>query len=269
MQRVVMLILGLFSLILAGCMSPAAPAPPAPTAPVTLHLTTGLRVQALVNAWTSADINHVRLTVYRGGTLVAGAGRTVTQAQLASPLTLRNLRINTSYEVRAEAYRDAGATQLISDSTTSRATFTTPALATSGGVATISTAPLAVSLPVRLVNKTYVGKGTYTISVQSNFNGKNTLTHVRVRLVRVDPTTGAETALGSRTFTIAEVLLGQSYAISNMRFNTTYRLYGDGLASDGTVASTDSKSNVTFTTPALASGSVEDTVALQTVPVIK
>jgi hypothetical protein len=68
-----------------------------------------------VNELTSADINHlvVTLKLKTGGTSKGTVD--VPKADLAKSITLGNLAHNTTYTVLAEAYRSAGTTDKISD----------------------------------------------------------------------------------------------------------------------------------------------------------
>ena len=264
MQRSLMLIWGLLSLLMVGCAIPGAPQAPG-EAPVTVQLAMGgYRLQALVSAYSQADVDRVELSVYRDGTPVPEATTSVAREALASPITLSNLRMATLYEIRAAAYRG---TELISDPEGSRAQFTTPAHYQVSGVDAIDTAPLAVSLPLKLRDRQFAGQGGYVLAIANNFKGKNALAQVRVRLARLGA--GGEAVLGERTFPLADVDAGQTFPLGNLKLNTAYRLYADGLAADGTIVSSAAASQITFNTPPVTNGTVEDTVPLQTLPVAR
>ncbi|MFP5502370.1 MAG: hypothetical protein ACLGIN_07755, partial [Candidatus Sericytochromatia bacterium] len=97
--------------------------------------------------------------------------------------------------------------------------------------------------------------------------GKNALTQVRVRLARLGA--GGEATLGERTFPLEAVEAGQTFPLGNLKLNTTYRLYAEGLGTDGTIVSSPGASQITFTTPPVTSGTVEDTLPLQTLPLAR
>ena len=264
MQRTLMLIWGLLSLLMVGCALPGAPQAPG-EAPVTVQLAMGgYRLQALVSAYSQADVDRVELSVYRDGTPVPEATTSVAREAIASPITLKNLRMATRYEIRAAAYQG---TALISVAEQSRAQFTTPARYQVGGIDAVDTAPLAVSLPLKLRDRPFAGQGSYVLAIAKNFQGKNALSQVRVRLARLG--TSGETVLGERTFPLAAVDAGQTFPLGNLKLNTAYRLYADGFAADGTIVSSPGASLVDFTTPPVTDGSVEDTVPLQTLPLTR
>lgn len=126
----------------------------------------GYRLTALT-AWAKADIHHVTLTLLKDdgtGTFAAtGATKTVAGADLASAVNLGNLKMASRYKLSARAYADAAGTQAIDnvDETGSDAdcsvVFTTPSLVSAGTGDNIDDATKAVTIPVRLEDKTFAG----------------------------------------------------------------------------------------------------------------
>lgn len=120
----------------------------------------GYRVQALT-AWNLADIDHVKLTLTRGGTAVST--KTIARADLDKPVTLSNLKMASSYKVVAQAFADAGEANAIdntaeagSDAANS-VTFTTPSLVASASGDNVDDAARTITIPVMLKNKTFAG----------------------------------------------------------------------------------------------------------------
>lgn len=268
MQRLAMLVAGLFLLLaLAGCHAPTAPASTG-SVPVALRVSLAtFQLQAVQNGYRASDITELRLRVLRGATVVHTL--TLPPAELSRSLTLRNLRLATTYRVEAEAY--AGAT-LISDPAGSRTTFTTPAIARVAGIDTVENA-MAIAIPLKLADRAVPGKGGFTCTISGNFNGTpRALVTVGVRLMRVSGTT--ETLAYERTLAIAEINAGQVLPMLNLRPGTTYKLYAAGFNSLGELVTDPARSQSTpFTTPAVVTGatgaSVEDTTPTQTLPLVR
>lgn len=166
--------------LLAAFLTLGCQAPIPAEAPVQVQLQLRpYRVQALVSAPTAADVDHIKLAVYRDGVAVPGATRTVSSAAFSEPFALSHLRMGTAYEIRATAYADAAETRPLSDPALSRAAFSTPGLAVVSGVATIETAPIAVAVPVKLVDRVYSGQAEVEVTVE-----RKSLHQVRVTLWR-------------------------------------------------------------------------------------
>lgn len=261
---------------LAGCATPTAPAMTltpvakarARQSAVSVQLRVprpGYRMQALVAAYTAADIDHVALAVYRAGALVAT--RDVAAADLGGAVTVGNLRSGTAYDVVATAYADAAETTVISDATGCTTSFTTPAVATTDGVASVDDAAVAlVSLALKLKDVTFAGSASLTLSIDAGFAGADAIAQVVVRVVTVAGD-GTETEKTRTTYALAAVSAGQAIALGQLRSGTTYKVYADGLrASDGTTASDAARSCVTFTTPSAAGGSADDAIGSLVVP---
>lgn len=125
-------------LVLAGSLAACQAAPVAPppaaavTAPdaaagativVTPQIVAGgtRRLAAVVTNYTSADVNHlgVKLFTLAGGVETLVASDDVLNADLANPLTFTNLKNDTTYRIRAYAYKTAGTVDLISLDSTS------------------------------------------------------------------------------------------------------------------------------------------------------
>ncbi|HEY9722905.1 MAG TPA: NHL repeat-containing protein [Oscillatoriaceae cyanobacterium] len=146
------------ALALLGCNSPApnAPAPAASAATVTAYgylRPTGqdgrLLYMASVTPWTTADINHVVLTLRNGDSTVTTT--TVTQADLARRVSFSNLKQNTSYTLLAQAYKDASGTVEIDDAQSVAADCTTSFSTTRNPNVAIG------NIVLRLADKTYSG----------------------------------------------------------------------------------------------------------------
>lgn len=266
----------LLAAVLSGCATPSAPAmkltPVAKAAAkedaVSVQLRVpkpGYRTQAVVAAYTSADIDHVALAVYRAGALVATVD--VAAANLGNAVTLGNLRAGTAYDVVATAYADAAESTVISDATGCTTSFTTPAVGTTNGVASVDDAALTlVALALKLKDVTFAGTASLTVSIDSTFADGDTIDQVVVRVVTVAGD-GTETEKTRTTYALAAVDAGQAIALGQLRSGTTYKVYADGLrSSDGTTASDASKSCVTFTTPSAAGGSADDAIGSLVLP---
>ncbi len=121
----------------------------------------GYRVQALT-AWNLADIDHVKLTLYKGTTAVAT--KSVARAALAQPVTMTNLKMATTYKVVAQAFADVNETNAIDNTaeagadTANSVSFTTPSLVANANGDNIDDAARTVVIPVKLKNKTFAGQ---------------------------------------------------------------------------------------------------------------
>ena len=224
---------------------PAAAGPLA--ASVRLRLAAPYALQAVVNGHSVADVAQVELQVYRDGSPVSGASTTIAGASLAAPVTLRNLRAATAYEVRATAFKASGA--VISDAVASRAAFTTPAVVTTGGVATIDDATVAVPLALALAPRAVPVRLTFNVELAPPLRKKTT--HVRISVL------AGGTLVSQRLETVAEAAADQT--LTNLKLDTSYVIQTEGLSlSPETVYSADAKSSFAFTTPAAGGLSVED-----------
>ncbi len=273
-----LLIAAIIAATLAGCAAPAAPAAmkltrvaAARQAPVSVQVRVTrpatYKTQAVVAAYTSADIDHVVLAVYRAGGATAVTTLTRSAASLATIVTISNLRAGTAYEVRATAYADAAETTVISDATGCATTFTTPSVATVEGVSAVDDAAVTlVALALKLKDTTFAGSAAFTLSFDSTFADADAIDQVRVRLVAVGGD-GSETEKIRTTYDLASVNAGQTLSVGQLRSGTTYRAYADGLRSaDGTTASDPTKSTVTFTTSTVVNGQADDAVGTLTLP---
>ena len=276
-----LLLAAVFGATLAGCGAPTAPAAmkltPVAKVAAKAKAAEGVRVklqvkkpaayrtQAVVAAYTAADIDHVALAVYRAGALVTTVD--VAAAALGDAVTIGNLRAGTAYDVVATAYADAAGTAVISAATGCTTSFTTPAVTTTNGVASVDDAAITlVSLALKLQDVTFAGTASLTVSVDSTFAGADAIDQVVVRVVTV-AADGSETEKTRTTYALAAVDAGQAIALGQLRSGTTYKVYADGLRSaDGTTASDASKSCVTFTTPSAAGGSADDAIGSVVVP---
>lgn len=236
-----------------GCASaPTAPTGalvPSATATVQLRLASPYGLKSVVSGYTVADVDHVRLELYRAGTLVSGADATVPVASLGTAVTLRNLRAATRYEVRATAFADAAEATVISDVSASSATFTTPAVVTTAGIAAIDDAAVAVPVALALAKRAVGARLVFKVLPTGFIRNKST--HVRIKLL-------AGTSLVSErveTLVAAEL----SHTLTNLKLGTTYSIVTQGLTLAPEVQqSVDAASTLTFSTPAAGATSVED-----------
>lgn len=174
--------------LLTGCStsqpaSPAAMTMSEPTIDVlgTFEVTSaaGYRLMSTETAYHLGTIDHVTLTVQKldGSTYVDIPGFTakkVAQAELANALTLKNLRMASTYKISAKAYADAAETNRIDNGSAADndVTFTTPTLNVSASQVnsttgdSISTATLPVTIKVKLKDKTFAGQAQSSNGVQ-------------------------------------------------------------------------------------------------------
>jgi hypothetical protein len=159
---------------------------------------------------------------------------------------VKGLRMGTSYEVDAAAYADAAGTQLISDASLSKGTFTTPALATTAGAANIDETPLSLNIPVYLLSKNYTAKATMVV----------TPAHTSIKTVRL---TLLKNGVSVYQMPATAVTNGTAYTftVSGLKKDvTSYTVQVDGLTINGTVHSSVTTS--AFATTATA-GAYQDT----------
>jgi hypothetical protein len=120
----------------------------------------GYRVQTLT-AWNLSDIDHVKLTLYKNGTVVTT--KSVARANLATALTFSNLKMATTYKILAQAFSDtAEATQIDNTAeagadTANAVTFTTPSLVAATAGDNVDDSTRTITVPVKLKNKTFAG----------------------------------------------------------------------------------------------------------------
>lgn len=128
----------------------------------------GYRVQATVNPYLSTDIALLRLTLHK----VDGQGNEsavndaqgqpltldVPQARLAAPIQFTKLNANTTYRVKAAAYLDTNATQLIS---------TADAKSQTDIPIVQEDRPTLAKIKVQLIDKAFDAQGSTTIDVSS------------------------------------------------------------------------------------------------------
>lgn len=248
----------LLAALLSGCHAPVA-VPVGVEVPVAAKVAFGYKLQATVTAYTSADVATVKLVLLTndGGWRETGATKTIAAADLAAAISLGNLRAGRDYRVRADAYQADGT--LISDAADSLTSFTTPAVTTVAGVDTVDdTTTALVSLRCKLADRTYAGTGTFVVAVSKGIEKK--ISHVRLTFSQV-AADGTATVKQARTVALADA--GQTFTMSNLRAGQAYKLLAEGLmiAGSETKASNDNNSVLTFTTPAVSGGSVDETVA--------
>ncbi len=228
---------------------PVGQASQAVSATMRLRLGAPYALQSVVSGYTVADVDHVVLALYRAGSLVQGSVSTVSQANLGTAVTLRNLRAATGYEVRATAYADAAETRAISDPAASRTAFTTPAVDTTAGIATIDDTPVAVPVAVTLAPRAVGAKLVFKVAPTGFIRNKST--HVRIRLL------AGATLVSERVEALDAAEL--SHTLSNLKLGTAYSIVAQGITQTPVAQhSVDTASTFTFTTPAAGAASVED-----------
>lgn len=250
--------------LLAGCQAPGLAPRPA-TAPVQARLApAGYALMTVRTAYTAASIDHVRLTLLAnasGSYQATGATTSIPATGLAGAINLGNLKIGRGYRVQADAYSAAAESSatLISDPAASVTDFTTPAVTTSGGVASVDDTPVSlVALKLRLLDQIYFGSGTFTVSLSSALKTK-------VTTVTVTLSSGG-TTIASKSYPVGSVTNGATVTMTNLKLNTTYKLQADGYDSKNTLRSVAANSTVGFTTPAIVNNQVDDAIPAQTIP---
>lgn len=131
----------------------------------------GYRLMATQTAYNLADVDHVTLTLYRGGAAIATktiAKDPATGVLATAPVTLQNLKMATSYKVVATAWQAAdesvAANRIDTGSDADNAvTFTTPSLTAGGTVNSasgdsIDTDARTIAVKVKLKDKVYNGR---------------------------------------------------------------------------------------------------------------
>ncbi len=129
----------------------------------------GYRTQASILPYTSADVNHLVVSVYKlaGATEIAVADtvtnigqpliRDLDQTAIGAGVALTNLAHNTTYRLRAKAYKAAGqeAADLISDDA---ASFVDVVVGTDDR-------PVGVAVPVALIDRLFSGQSTSSFEI--------------------------------------------------------------------------------------------------------
>jgi hypothetical protein len=250
------------SLALTACQAPVTPlAPGAIERPVqaAVSLGAGYQVQAVVRGYTAADINHLKLRLLArnasGGYDSLNVSRTVAPGELASPVSLGNLKLGRAYRVQADAYADAAGTQLISEAAASVSDFTVPALMRVNGVDTVDDRPVTLSLKVKLQNREYAAGGAFTV-VPTFFVWLVGTDNFRVTLHEVGAN-GATSVRFTKSFSWAGSGITPRFTLANLKAGKTYRLLAEGF-NGNTKTTVDSKSVREFTLPAAVDGQAEN-----------
>lgn len=118
----------------------------------------GQVIQAINNPYTQASINHLtlKLSDVTAAEQDLGISRDLLNAQLDNPVVFSNLKANTTYRIRAYAYASSGTGELIS---------TSDANSYSDVVVASDDRPALTALKVRLIDKTFNGIATSSISL--------------------------------------------------------------------------------------------------------
>jgi hypothetical protein len=122
-------------------------------------------------------------------------------------------------------------------------------------VAAIDNTPIALTLAMKLADRTYAGHGNVTINVAAPITGK--IDYVVVTLYQVSGTTA--TSLLQKTLTYAGSNL--TIALTNMKSGTSYHVVTEGYdTASGTPKklTTDTKSTLSFTVPSPTNGALDD-----------
>ena len=244
----------LLLLCLAGCVSPAGTAAPAGLTVQARLQRPAYRLQALLSAYTAADIAEVRLSLLRrvaGSYQPTGARYSLSPAALGEPISLGQLKLGSAYRLVAEAY-DVGAT-LISDPANSTTDFETPGMTPVAGIDTIDLTPVSV-VPVRLtlIDRVYAGSGSFVVALSKGLQKK--AVSVRVSLL------AGGAPVHEQTYPVEEILLAAPVPLRNLRLATAYTLQAEALDASGAVLSNSRNSTADFTTPDAASGPVDDLI---------
>lgn len=161
------------TLLVAGCSTAFDALGPfdAPRGQADLRVETelvsgGLRTQAAVTPFTPADVELVILGLYKldgqgGESPVLNAQRDpmtlqLSQHALGSVVTFRNLNANTTYRVKAQAFLDTNASQLISSEDASSSTDITLLQ---------NDRPTLAKLKIQLIDKAFDGQGSSTLDI--------------------------------------------------------------------------------------------------------
>lgn len=182
---------------LTGCSAAQAAAPTAIASqdrPITVQAalqlldSDGYGLQAVKVAYRLSDVNHVTLKLQKqvSGTFldVAGASFSLSNAALSAspraPIAFKSLRMNTSYKVVAKAFATASDDETIAGNridngidAQSSVTFNTSALSVVTPAANSDTADnveeaYSLSVPVKLIDKTFAGQATSGSGVTVN-----------------------------------------------------------------------------------------------------
>lgn len=126
----------------------------------------GYRLQTLT-AYNTTDIDHVTLTLFKddgtGNYVATGVALSVSNAALATAVSLGNLRSATTYRVVARAYADAAETDEIDEiaeagtNANCAVDFTTPSVQAATAGDNIDDASMLVTIPLKLKSKTFAG----------------------------------------------------------------------------------------------------------------
>lgn len=163
----------LVGVLSSGCQSFFAPATGESLGNATLQvqpqlLPGGLMTQAVVNNYTSTDVNHLQIKLFKlngssENPVLDGSGnqlfKDIVNADLSKAVTFSNLNANTTYRIRAYAFADAGTASLISTSDVNSYTDVT---------LTSDDRPTLTTLRVKLIDRVFNGQATASGVVVTN-----------------------------------------------------------------------------------------------------
>lgn len=217
-------------LLLAGCQLPNVTSTPGRVDLVVQpFLAAGYSAQAEVSRKTAASIKRLDILPYvqtgtnvfhpissvTGEATTAGDPDQVKLSQTAPsidfdhPVTLRNLRANTTYRIFGQAYDEAN----VLISTTNAYSYVEVA------VGTDNAPQLPVKLPIKLVDTPFSAATTISLSASGALNRLSEVTSSLYVLVN-----DTEVPVGNATLTILPNAIPRTVSLSNLQANTTYRL---------------------------------------------
>lgn len=231
-MRVFQILLVMVLLFGAGGCGQATVAPPTASRGASLVLTPRLadpsfETQAVVAQYTRADIRHLVLRLYTWDgvteTPVADAYGSelvldLVKSELDSPITIAHLRGNTTYRIRAYAYKAAGtaASDLIS---TSDATSYTDVVVSNDDTPTVST------FRVRLLPTSFGASTRIAVSTTGSVRFSS------VTYGLYGPASSGSPLVATASLTVTD--LPNTLSFSNLQAQSTYRLEAQAVDSAG------------------------------------
>lgn len=257
---------------LTGCGAPGTgPLPPAsvptlavrfeaPELPESAEAFSGrFTLQAVMTAYTTSAIDHVKLSLHRlsGGVYVpvAGVVKRVPRASLSAPVVLRGLKLATDYRITAEAFSSADESQEpISIPQNSVTDFRTPSVIPNGqGVASAENAISVGSFALRLKDQTYYGTHVIHFTASLLDAIPSSTRRVDIKLERFGG--GSWTSL--TTWSTEPEEISDGLTLRKLRYGTSYRVTFNGYKSNGQASWSPNVYRYTFSMPSPSGGQVE------------
>lgn len=254
--------------LLSGCLAPPQSVPPlAPTIDVALDPPVHAGSFKL-QAYTESSIHHVRLTLSKlgaGGSYapVPGAVTRIPGADLAQPITVRKLRLATSYRVLADAFVSADEAQpVISVPQESVTDFATPSVTTdANGRPTASDSVSLGALRLTLNNPIYYhGTKSIAFDVAPRTRMPASTKRVTVTLKRLDG--GSWTTVASQY--VKPDTLDTGLPLNNLRHSTTYRISMTTHRAAGDLSCDPDAYYFEFSTPSPVNGVLDPNLGTST-----